>query len=40
MSAGPLHKYREMIAAGDLNDDVAQRLALEKLQVLHQRLID
>ena len=40
MSAGPLHKYREMIASGELNDDVAQRLALEKLQVLHQRLID
>ena len=40
MPDGPLSKYREMIAAGDLNDDVAQRLALEKLQVLHLRLKD
>ncbi len=40
MPDGPLSKYRELIATGALNDDVAQRLALEKLQVLHHRLRD
>ena len=40
MPDGPLSKYRELIAAGELNDDTAQRLALEKLQVLHVRLKD
>lgn len=40
MPDGPLSRYREMIASGELHDDVAQRLALEKLQVLHVRLRD
>ncbi|MEL6794331.1 MAG: cell division protein ZapE [Pseudomonadota bacterium] len=40
MPDGPLSRYREMIARGELHDDVAQRLALEKLQVLHVRLRD
>ncbi|MEM7524672.1 MAG: cell division protein ZapE [Pseudomonadota bacterium] len=40
MPDGPLSKYRELIASGALTDDVAQRLALEKLQVLHLRLKD
>ncbi len=40
MADGPLSKYREMIAAGAIRDDVAQRLALEKLQLLHGRLKD
>ncbi|QIE55425.1 cell division protein ZapE [Pikeienuella piscinae] len=40
MSDGPLARYREMIASGALEDDVAQRLALEKLQLLHNRLKD
>ncbi|MEM7546342.1 MAG: cell division protein ZapE [Pseudomonadota bacterium] len=40
MPDGPLTKYREMIASGALNDDMAQRLALEKLQLLHTRLKD
>lgn len=38
MSQGPLQKYRAMIAAGGLRDDAAQRLAVEKLQLLHRRL--
>lgn len=40
MPDGPLSRYREMIASGALNDDIAQRLALEKLQLLHTRLRD
>ncbi|MEM8754361.1 MAG: cell division protein ZapE [Pseudomonadota bacterium] len=40
MPDGPLTRYREMIAEGALTDDVAQRLALEKLQLLHTRLKD
>lgn len=40
MADGPLKKYRELIAAGALIDDTAQRLALEKLQLLHGRLKD
>ncbi|MGB0504958.1 MAG: cell division protein ZapE [Pikeienuella sp.] len=40
MVDGPLAKYREMIEAGELEDDLAQRLALEKLQLLHMRLKD
>ena len=38
MSQGPLLKYRALIKAGDLRDDAAQRLAIEKLQLLHRRL--
>ncbi len=40
MPEGPLGRYRELIASGAVNDDVAQRLALEKLQLLHGRLKD
>lgn len=39
MSEGPLHKFRAMVASGELRDDAAQRLAVEKLQLLHNRLI-
>ncbi|MCW8862207.1 MAG: cell division protein ZapE [Rhodospirillales bacterium] len=35
---GPLAAYRALIAAGDLNPDVAQELAAEKLQALHNAL--
>lgn len=38
MPQGPLLKYRALIAAGELRDDSAQRLAIEKLQLLHRRL--
>ncbi len=38
MPQGPLHKYRTLIASGELRDDAAQRLAVEKLQLLHRRL--
>lgn len=38
MPQGPLHKFRAMVAAGDLRDDAAQRHAVEKLQLLHARL--
>lgn len=40
MSEGPLARYRGLIASGTLQDDTAQRLALEKLQLLHNRLKD
>lgn len=38
MPQGPLFKYRDLIASGELRDDAAQRLAVEKLQLLHRRL--
>ncbi len=38
MLQGPLFKYRALIASGELRDDAAQRLAVEKLQLLHRRL--
>lgn len=38
MPLGPLTKYRALIADGELRDDAAQRLAIEKLQLLHRRL--
>ncbi len=38
MPQGPIFRYRELIAAGELRDDAAQRLAIEKLQLLHRRL--
>ncbi len=38
MPQGPLFKYRALIAEGELRDDAAQRLAVEKLQLLHRRL--
>ncbi|MEM7270567.1 MAG: cell division protein ZapE [Pseudomonadota bacterium] len=40
MSDGPLNRYRDLVASGELRDDTAQRLALEKLQILHTRLKD
>ncbi|WP_340107687.1 cell division protein ZapE [Pikeienuella sp. HZG-20] len=40
MHDGPLKRYRDLIASGKLTDDTAQRLALEKLQILHDRLKD
>lgn len=38
MADSPLSKFRTLIAAGELQDDAAQRLAIEKLQLLHTRL--
>ncbi|NOR63847.1 MAG: cell division protein ZapE [Rhodobacteraceae bacterium] len=38
MPQGPLFKYRALIAVDELRDDAAQRLAIEKLQLLHRRL--
>lgn len=40
MSEGLLPTYRAAIAAGYLHEDMAQRLAVEKLQLLHTRLAD
>ncbi|MCF6272480.1 MAG: AFG1 family ATPase [Rhodobacteraceae bacterium] len=36
--SGPLMLYRDLTASGALRDDAAQRLAVEKLQLLHRRL--
>ncbi len=38
MPQGPLFRYRALLASGELRDDAAQRLAIEKLQLLHRRL--
>lgn len=38
MTEGLLPIYRARLASGELKDDMAQRLAVEKLQVLHNRL--
>jgi cell division protein ZapE len=40
MAEGPIAEYRGRIAAGELDPDPAQRLAVEKLQLLHMRLAD
>jgi cell division protein ZapE len=40
MSDGPMALYRGRVAAGALDPDPAQRLAVEKLQLLHMRLAD
>ncbi|MBB5516723.1 cell division protein ZapE [Rubricella aquisinus] len=40
MSDGPLDIYRARVASGALRDDDAQRVAVEKLQLLHIRLRD
>jgi cell division protein ZapE len=40
MSDGPMALYRARVAAGDLVADPAQRMAVEKLQLLHMRLRD
>ena len=37
-NSGPLHSYRTLVRDGALHDDAAQRLAVEKLQILHNRL--
>lgn len=38
MAQGPVHTFRTLVATGELNDDAAQRFAVEKLQLLHTRL--
>jgi cell division protein ZapE len=38
MQDGPLQRYRQMVAAGELAPDTAQELAAEKLQLLANRL--
>ena len=37
-SAGPIHSYRKLVKAGELNHDPVQELSAEKLQSLHHRL--
>ncbi|MEM6487029.1 MAG: cell division protein ZapE [Pseudomonadota bacterium] len=37
---GPMPRYRALVAAGEIRADSAQRLAAEKLQLLHMRLGD
>lgn len=39
MAKGPVHTFRSLVATGELNDDSAQRFAVEKLQLLHSRLL-
>lgn len=38
MPDGPMSRYRELVASGELHPDTAQRGAVEKLQLLHLRL--
>jgi len=38
MVEGPMHNYRQLLASGDIHEDVAQELAVEKLQLLHHAL--
>ncbi|MGR3721810.1 cell division protein ZapE [Abyssibius alkaniclasticus] len=38
MTDGPMSRYRDLVATGRLRDDPGQRLAVEKLQLLHRRL--
>ena len=40
MTAGPMQRYRALIAEGTLRADPEQRAAVEKLQILHMRLAD
>ncbi len=40
MTDGPMPRYRARVAQGALDADPAQRLAVEKLQLLHMRLRD
>lgn len=40
MVKGPVQTFRTLVGNGELNDDAAQRMAVEKLQLLHTRLID
>jgi cell division protein ZapE len=39
MPDGPMSRYRALLAEGALRPDGGQRLAVEKLQLLHQRLV-
>ena len=39
MPDGPMSRYRALIAAGRIAPDAGQALAVEKLQLLHQRLV-
>jgi cell division protein ZapE len=39
MPDGPMGRYRALLAEGRIRPDGGQRLAVEKLQLLHQRLI-
>ncbi|MAL78957.1 MAG: cell division protein ZapE [Sneathiella sp.] len=39
-STGPQEAYRKLLADKQIQDDPGQRLAVEKLQTLHRRLID
>lgn len=38
MTQGPVHTFRTLVATGELDDDAAQRFAVEKLQLLHTQL--
>lgn len=38
MAIGPVHTFRTLVATGELEDDAAQRFAVEKLQLLHTRI--
>ena len=40
MTDGPMPRYRALVADGALEPDPAQRAAVEKLQLLHNRLAD
>ncbi len=38
MPSGPIHRYRALIADGEIHADPEQRAAVEKLHILHTRL--
>ncbi|MEO1776260.1 MAG: cell division protein ZapE [Pseudomonadota bacterium] len=40
VAAGPMPRYRALVAGGEIRADTAQRAAVEKLQLLHMRLRD
>ena len=40
MTEGPMPRYRALVADGALEPDPAQQAAVEKLQLLHMRLVD
>lgn len=40
MNSGPMPSYRKLIVEGSLHADPEQRAAVEKLQLLHMRLVD
>ncbi len=39
MTQGPIFKYRELVAAGEIKPDPAQELAAERMQSLHNALL-